>query len=75
MRVNVYLSGKSATGAPWNAVARADLPLHNQAVEQHVRALSGGAPVFMATVEIPDDALTPAPIVQIEADEPTLVAS
>jgi hypothetical protein len=75
MRFNVYLSGIAPTGAPWSATAPADHPMRNRSAEDCVRGLSGGAPVFMATVEIPDNQLTAPPPVEVVAESVGVVAS
>lgn len=59
MKLVIYLSGRSATGAPWCAAARAESPSHTKVALDHVRELGKGAPVAELHVDLPEHFLTP----------------
>lgn len=71
MKVAIYMSGKSQTGAPWSSVAVADSQVHCHYAADFVRRLSGGCPVTVHYADYPDEYLTPPVLTEIDATTPT----
>lgn len=75
MKLVIYLSGRSPTGSPWCAIARADSPGHVKLALNHVHDLSEGAPVAELRVDLPEYFLTPSAPLGIELTGPVVEAS
>lgn len=65
--LNIYLSGKSPTGAPWTAVALAASPGHDRCARESVASLSRGAPAYRVVVDIPADVFDVPEAIVVEA--------
>lgn len=69
MKVVIYMSGISPTGAPWTMCAHANSAIDRKDAREHVARLSKGAPVAEVAVDVPEYFLVaPPPPVPVELE-------